>query len=272
LSNLKAEELVNILHSLGNYKHTILYYGPLTAPMAAASLKTLHHMPASFAPYPEAKVFAKINQDKNKVLFANYDMVQAEIDWIRNSDTYATSQTPTVELFNNYFGGGMSGIVFQTIRESKALAYSTYAFYSAPAKKDDRNIIQAYVGTQADKLNEAIKGMNELLTDLPQSEKVITSAKDNIRKSLETERITEDGILFSYLNAQRRGVDYDIRKTTFENVDKLKFDDIKAFHDKEFKDKPYTYCIVASEKRVSDDDLKKYGDLTKLSLKQIFGY
>jgi len=114
--------------------------------------------------------------------------------------------------------------------------------------------------------------MNELLTDLPQSEKVITAAKDNIRKSLETERITQDGILFSYLNAQRRGLDYDIRKTTFDNVDKLKFDDIKAFHDKEFKDKPYTYCIVASEKRVSDDDLKKYGELTKLSLKQIFGY
>jgi predicted Zn-dependent peptidase len=272
LNNLKADDLVAILHSLADYKHVVLYYGPLTAPLAAAELKTLHHIPASFKPYPEAKVFAKLNQDKSKVLFANYDMVQAEIDWIRNSDTYENSQTPTVELFNNYFGGGMSGIVFQTIRESKALAYSTYAFYSPPAKKDDRNIIQAYVGTQADKLNEAIKGMNELLTDLPQSEKVIASAKDNIRKSLETERITQDGILFSYLNAQRRGLDYDIRKTTFDNVDKLKFDDIKAFHDKEFKDKPYTYCIVASEKRVSDDDLKKYGDLTKLSLKQIFGY
>ncbi len=272
LDAVKAEDLVNILHDLVNYEHKVLYYGPLTAQQAAVVLKPLHTLPASFRPYPAPVVFTKINQDKPKVLFANYDMVQAEIDWIRNSDTYTSNMTPSVELFNNYYGGGMNAVVFQTIRESKALAYSTYAFYSEPAKKDDRYVIQAYVGTQADKFNEAIKSMNELLTDLPESEKIVASAKDNIRKSLETERITQDGILFNYLAAQRRGVDYDIRKTTFEAIDKMGFDDIKKFHDKEFKDKSYTYCVVASEKRVSDDDLKKYGELTKLSLAQIFGY
>jgi predicted Zn-dependent peptidase len=52
-------------------------------------------------------------------------MVQAEIFWVRNADQYNAAETPTVNLFNNYFGGGMGSIVFQTIRESKALAYST---------------------------------------------------------------------------------------------------------------------------------------------------
>jgi len=206
------------------------------------------------------------------VLFANFDMVQAEIDWILNTNTYDNAQTPSVELFNNYFGGGMSSIVFQTIRESKALAYSTYAIYQTPAKKDDRYSVVAYVGTQADKFNEAIKGMNELLTDMPESEKILDAAKDNIRKSLETERITQDGILFNYLANQRRGIDYDIRKTTFESVDKMNLADVKKFHTAELKGKPYTYCIVASEKKVSEDDLKKYGELTKLSMKEIFGY
>jgi predicted Zn-dependent peptidase len=232
----------------------------------------LHNVPSAFKPYPTAKVFTKLVQSKPLVLFANYDMVQAEIDWILNSDVYTPEQTPTVELFNNYFGSGMSAIVFQTIRESKALAYSTYAFYSPPAKKDDKYIIQAYVGTQADKFNDAIKSMNELLTDMPESEKVLLAAKDNVRKSLETERITQDGILFDYLSAQRRGINYDARKNTFESIDKLGYADIKNFHTKELKDKPYTYCVVASEKRVSEDDLKKYGDLVKLDLKTIFGY
>lgn len=272
LDAIKADDLVAILHGLADYNHTILYYGPLTATQTAVTLKPLHNIPATFKPMPAAMVFNRAVQTKSQVLFANYDMVQAEIDWVRNSDTYSPAQTPTVELFNNYFGSGMSAIVFQTIRESKALAYSTYAFYTQPTKKDDRYIIQAYVGTQADKLNDAIKSMNELLTDLPESQKVLLSAKDNIHKSLETERITQDGILFDYLSAQRRGVNYDVRKNTFETVDKLGFNDIKAFHDSEFKDKSYTYCIVASDKRVSADDLKKYGDLTTLDLKQIFGY
>jgi predicted Zn-dependent peptidase len=272
LDAVKADDLIAILHGLADYNHTVLYYGPLTATQAVTELKPLHTIPASFKPYPAALTFAKVSPDKPKVLFANYDMVQAEIDWVLNSDVYSPTQAPTVELFNNYFGSGMSAIVFQTIRESKALAYSTYAFYSQPAKKDDRYVIQAYVGTQADKLNEAIKSMNELLTDMPQSEKVLLSAKDNIRKSLETERITQDGILFDYLNNKRRGVDYDSRKATFESIDKLGYQDIKTFHEKEFKGKPYTYCIVASDKRVTEDDLKKYGELTKLDLKAIFGY
>lgn len=272
LDALKAEDLVSILHELGTYKHVVLYYGPQTAQQIAVTLKPLHTTPTSFKTYPPAQIFTRLNQDQNKILFANFDMVQAEINWVRNSSVYDPATSPTVELFNNYFGGGMSGIVFQTIRESKALAYSTYAFYGMPAKKDDRNTIQAYVGTQADKLNEAIGGMNELLTDLPESEKVIAVAKDNIRKSLETDRITEEGILFSYMNAKRRGLDYDSRKNTFDAMSTLGYSDLKKFYEQEMKGKSYTYCIVASDKRVNDDDLKKYGELTKLSLKEVFGY
>lgn len=272
LDAIKAEDLVAILHSLNTYKPTVLYYGPQAATALATSLSALHKTPAQFAAYPAAKKFAVTNVDKTRVLFANFDMVQAEINWVRNEGKYDAAKMPTVELYNNYFGGGMSSIVFQTIRESKALAYSTYANYYTAAKKDDNNYFVAYVGTQADKFNDAVKGMNELLTDLPESEKVVTVARDNIRKSLETDRITQDGILFSYLNAKRRGLDADDRKNTYASLDKLKYTDIKAFHDAEIKDKPFTYCVVASEKRLTDEDLKKYGDLTKLDLTQIFGY
>ncbi len=114
--------------------------------------------------------------------------------------------------------------------------------------------------------------MNELLTTLPESEKVLAVAKDNIHKSLETQRITDEDILMSYLTAQRKGLDYDIRKNIYESANTLNFKDISNFFDTELKSKPYTYCVVASEKKVSDEDLKKYGELTKLNLQQIFGY
>jgi predicted Zn-dependent peptidase len=272
LDAVKADDLVALLHQLSTYKHVILYYGPQTAVQAATVLSKIHHAPASFTAYPEQHKFAKISNDKNLVLFANYDMVQAEIYWIRAGDEYNPKKTAEISVFNNYFGGDMNSIVFQSIRESKALAYSTYADYVAPTKKNDRDYFLAYVGTQADKLNESVKSMNELLNDMPESEKGLTYAKENIRKSLETERITQDDILFSYLSAKRKGLDYDERKNTFENVEKLNYEDIKKFHDSQLKNKPYTYCIVASEKKVNDDDLKKYGELVKPSMKQLFGY
>jgi predicted Zn-dependent peptidase len=272
LDNIKAEDLVNILHNLNSYKHTVLYYGPQTAAQAALAISKLHKTPAAFTAYPAKKQFVKLDLDQNKVLFANYDMVQAEIYWVRNEGAYSPEQTPKVDLFNNYFGGGMSTVVFQQIRESKALAYSTYAYYISPSKKNDQNYFLGYIGTQADKLNESIKSMNELLTVMPESEKGLTDAKDNMRKSIETERITQEDILFNYLAAQRLGLNYDARKTTFNALGQLDFNSIKDFHDKQLKGKAYTYCIVASDKRVSDSDLKKYGELIKPTMKQLFGY
>jgi predicted Zn-dependent peptidase len=272
IEKLKAEDLIAILHNLVNYKHTILYYGPQTAVQTGTALAKLHKTPASFTAYPEKKVFVRSKMDKNMVLFSNFDMVQAEIQWIRNEDAYNPAKAPLIELYNNYFGSGISSIVFQNIRESKALAYSTYAFYVAPPKKDDDNIFVAYIGTQSDKMNDAIKAMNELLNNMPESEKGVLAAKDNIRKSIETERITQDGILFNYLAAKRKGLDYDERKNTFTAVSKLGFADVQAFATTELKGKPFTYCVVASDKRVTDEDLKKYGELFKPDMKQIFGY
>jgi predicted Zn-dependent peptidase len=272
LDALTGEQLVAVLHDLANYQHRVLYYGPKTATDISKQLLTTHKAPASFKPLPVAKKFDQLTQDQNKVLFANFDMVQAEVFWIRNEETYNPASQPTISMFNEYFGGGMGSIVFQTIRESKALAYSTYASYTVPARKEYRNSAMAYVGTQADKFNEAVAGMNELLNDLPESQKAMENAKEGLRKSLATDRITEDGILFSYLGAERMGRDYDIRKNTYDATPKFTFADLKAFHDRELSKKPYTYCIVANQDKLKEADMKKLGEFKKLSLEEVFGY
>ncbi|MBL7880298.1 MAG: insulinase family protein, partial [Chryseobacterium gambrini] len=236
------------------------------------SLTQIHKVPASLKDMPKSKTFTQIPTDKNKVLFAHYDMVQAEIFWVRNSDPYNVSITPTVNLFNNYFGGGMGSVVFQTIRESKALAYSTYSYFSLPGKKEDKDMIMAYVGTQADKFNESTTAMNELLTTLPKSDQLFETAKSGLKKTIASERITQDGIIFTYLRAQKLGNNTDIRKNTYEQAPKLTFADINSFHDKEMKGKSYTYCLVASQDKVSEADMQKLGEVKKLNLTEIFGY
>jgi predicted Zn-dependent peptidase len=272
INNLKAEDLVNILHTLANYKHTIIYYGPQAVDAFASNITSLHKLPAAFTPYSEKATFTYASQQASQVLFANYDMVQSEIVWIRNDGLYDVNKEPVVDLFNNYFGGGMGSVVIQTLRESKALAYATFATYGIPAKKEDPFYVLAYIGSQADKMNEAIKGMNELLNDLPESDKGLELARVSLKKDIETERITKDGIIFYYLAAQQRGLDYDQRKVEYQALDKLTMQDVKQFHQSQLANKSYTYCVVASEKKISEDDLKKVGALKKLSLEEIFGY
>jgi predicted Zn-dependent peptidase len=272
LKNATSLELVNILHSLNTYPHKIIYYGPqLLLPLTAA-LKQLHSIPATFEMAPEKVKFTNSIQTKSQVLFADYTIVQSEIRWVRNTNTYSAAEEPVVDIFNNYFGGGMAALVFQTIRESKALAYSTFAFYAIPGKKEDPFYTLAYVGCQADKFNESIVAMNELLNDLPNVAENIKFARAGIKKDIETGRITQDAIIYDYLSAQRKGLDYDIRKKIYNSIDAIGYDELKKFHTNYIANKPYTYCVVASTKKVSDDDMKKYGEVKKLSLEEIFGY
>lgn len=272
LKNLKAEDLTNVLRNLVNYEHKITYYGPLEISKLTAQLAPVHQLPASWSKNQNAVKFSRQQQTQNQVLFADYDQVQAEIYWVKNLAAYDPKQEALVNLFNGYFGGGMGSIVFQTIRESKALAYSTYAFVTNPGKKDDNYAVVAYVGSQADKLHDAIAGMNELLNDLPKADQNFENAKKSLMKDIETDRITKDAIISSYLLAAKKGVDHDIRKDNYAQYANLKMDDISSYHQKSLSKQPYTYAIVASDKRVNLDDLKKYGEVKKVSLEELFGY
>jgi len=272
LDAIKAEDLVKLLHDFANIKHTILYFGPKSISELTAKLKPLKIGNGTYLEIQKAQSFSELPTTINKVLLANFNMKQAEVFWFRNSEPYKVAYTPTVSLFNNYFGGGMGSIVFQTIRESKALAYSTYAFFGQPAKKENHYSVGAYIGTQADKFNDAIGGMNELLNNLPESSQALETAKVSLTKSLASERITNSAILSSYLAAQRLGNTTDIRKNVYEQAPKLTYADLKSFHMKEMSHKPYVYCVVAQEENLKLEDLQKLGEVKKLTLQEIFGY
>lgn len=272
IQNLDPNELVNLLHGLLNYKHDIIYYGPMALKALQKQMNEKHKLPASFTSYPAKKTFTPLTQTSNKVLFADFDMVQAEINWIRNGEAYHVSKEPLVNVFNSYFGQGGSSLVFQTIRESKALAYSTNASYSIPFRKEDPFFFSAYIGCQADKLSEAIKGMNELLTSLPTDQKSFERAVAKRKRSIEMDRMDGPDCIFSYINAKHMDIDYDKRKVEYNSLDKLKMEDLVRFHKENLSGKAFTYCIVGPEGKIKIDELKKYGELTTLSLDEIFGY
>jgi predicted Zn-dependent peptidase len=272
LDAIKPEDLINILHTLTSYNHKVLYYGPSTPVEISTKLAGLHALPKTFIPTPTAEKYTFTTQSTPQVLFADYDMVQAEVQWFRNGDIYNPEKTPIINMFNEYFGGNMSGIVFQEIRESKALAYSTYASFGTPRKQGDPVSMSGYVGCQADKMKEAIAGMQELLTALPKSEKLFANSQASIRNSISTTRTTKTGVLFSFLNAQRKGISYDMNEKIFNASDKFKYADIDNFYNENIAKKPYVLTVVGSDSKVNWEVLNAYGPAKKLSLKEIFGY
>lgn len=272
INAVTAQELVDRMRNLNSYEQTVIYYGPESLKKLTVKLAALHKVPANFAVAAPLKKFTQQKQTQNQVLFTDYDMVQAETRWIRNTDAYNPANTTMVSVFNNYFGGGMGSIIFQTIRESKALAYSTFGYYVQPQKKEDSYYMMSYVGSQADKFNDAVGAMNQLLTRMPELPANLVLAKTQVKKDIQTERIMQDDIIFRYLAAKQLGLKDDIRKQTYASVDKITMADVKAFHAANLAGKPYTYALVASEKKVNMDDLKKIGEVKKISLEELFGY
>lgn len=272
IESVTAKELVDRVKSLNNVEQTVIYYGPSTLVELTAKLKPLHKVPATFAKVAPKKEFKQVEQTKNQVLFTDYEMVQAETRWIRNTNTYNPAESTVISVFNNYFGGGMGSLVFQTIRESKALAYSTYGFYVFPRKKADKYYMMAYVGAQADKFVEAVAAMNELLTTMPELPANLDLAKIQLKKEIQTERITQDDIIYDYIKAKDLGLNEDIRKTIYQNLDNISMKDIRTFHDTYLSKKPYTYVVLASEEKLSKEELQKIGEFRKLSLEELFGY
>ena len=272
IESVTAKELVDRVKNLNNVEQTVIYYGPSTLAELTAKLKPLHKVPATFAKVAPKKEFKQVEQTKNQVLFTDYEMVQAETRWIRNTNTYNPAENTVISVFNNYFGGGMGSLVFQTIRESKALAYSTYGFYVFPRKKADKYYMMAYVGAQADKFVEAVAAMNELLTTMPELPANLDLAKIQLKKEIQTERITQDDIIYDYIKAKDLGLNEDIRKTIYQNLDNISMKDIRTFHDTYLSKKPYTYVVLASEEKLSKEELQKIGEFRKLSLEELFGY
>jgi predicted Zn-dependent peptidase len=271
LQALRPTDLLSVTKKLTSYEHDILYYGSNSETELIEILNRNMNVPAKLSPVPVPAVFKPLEPNTN-VYVVDYDMKQAEIIMLSKGEIYDKNNVPKIKLFNEYFGGSMSSIVFQEMRESKALAYSVFSNYMTADKKSDPNYSFSYIGTQADKLPEAMKGMMELIDNMPDSKGNFLAAQESIIQSIRTERITKAGILFNYENAKRLGLDYDIRKDVFASVPKMTFADVKGFEEQHLKGKPYTILVLGKKDGLDIKTLEKYGKVSFVSLDEIFGY
>ena len=272
LRDVKAEELVDIIRNFSRTEHRVLYYGPEKSERLITMLNQHHVLPAEMKSVPLEKEFKMKDMTAPAVLWADYDMVQEEIIFLSKGDAFDKERSPMSRMFNEYFGGNMSSPVFQELREAQGLAYSAYAFYGTPSKPNDNDHFYAYVGTQADKQSEAMDAMQKLLNDFPKSENGLEVARNSILNQIESQRINKAGILFNYLQAKKLGVDYDLRKDTYEKVQNFTLDDITKFQENYIKGKNFNVVLIGSKDKIDFKSLKRYGTVRQLTLDEIFGY
>ncbi len=272
LTKLQTTQISNFIRSLMSYQHQILYYGPKLVGDVKEVLNTVHGVPVAGLKAVPAETNFALQAFNNTVYVVDFDMKQAEIVILTEGEKYTPENIPLINMYNEYFGGGMSSVVFQDLRESKALAYSCYSTYRAPQNPKLPYYNFSYIGSQADKLPEAMAGMMNLLNNVPKSEIAFGTAKESILQSIKTQRINKADILFDYLHAEKFGLKTDVRKDIYSKVTSMTYDDVKKFQDERIKNKPASILVLGKKDMLDIKTLEKYGTVKYLTLKDVFGY
>jgi len=270
LKAINPEDLVALVKELKNYKQRVFYYGN-DVDAALLAMNESHKLQEELKEYPDPVKYEEKVTGGN-VYFTDYDMVQSELIFVGKGDTFDAKKLAVSRVFNAYFGSGLSSIVFQEIRESKSLAYSAFAAYSNARKKEDSNYIYAYVGTQANKLPEAVDAMLELMTDMPKAEKQFQSAKESVLKRIAAERITKSEIFWNYESLKNRGIENDNREEIYKEVENMTLDDLANFFNDNINGTDYTTLVIGNKNDLKVDALKKLGKITELDVDYLFNY
>ncbi|MCX6243936.1 MAG: hypothetical protein NTU98_04460 [Bacteroidetes bacterium] len=269
LRMLTAEQLVAKIHDLRNIEHTVLYYGNETPESLTGLLDRYHCVPSPLRPVPDKTFFREKETVANTVIFAPYDARQAKLQTIIKGGKYDTALAPGTALFNTYFGGN---IVFQELREKRALAYTATSRYQEPADLGRSYLNMGYIATQSDKVIEAFDAFDELFNAVPESEITFMISKDALLNRISTERLRRMNVLWNFLNAEKLGLNRDIRKEIHDRVTGMTLNDITAFGQSILTGKAKTYLVLGKESEIDFTALAKFGTIIRISLTDLFGY
>lgn len=272
LEKVTSEDVFAALRDVLDLGHEILYYGP----MSETGLKdaiSCHYIAEGAVALPERHATA-LQTTESKVTMAQYDANQIYyFQYSNRGEAFNADVTPSLNLFNEYFGGGMNSIVFQEMREARGLAYSASGrIYSPSYVADDAYDFEAFIATQNDKMRTAIEAFDEIINETPASEAAFSVAKDALVSTLRTQRVIGMSVLNSYVNCRRLGLSEMQTRRIFEEVQNMTLDDVMKFQQEWIKGRNYHFAILGDIKDLDTDYLKTLGPVEVLDIERVFGY
>lgn len=273
LRAMDPQKLIDLLGNLGNYAHTVLYYGPDSEKQLCNLILQQHKVGKVWAKAPIAKPYKEQQTPKNEVIIAPYTAKNIYMRQYHNEGKqWNLTKAPIEKLFNQYFGSGMNTVVFQELRETRGLAYNAFAHYQQPKYKTQSESFFTHIISQNDKMADCVKVFNEILNDMPQNEAAFDLAKQSLVKSIQSKRTTKFNIISRYLELQQLGLNHDYMQDIYTKLPTLTLKDVVNFQQANIAHKTYRYIILGDEKSIDMKALEKLGPVKHLTTEEIFGY
>ena len=129
-----------------------------------------------------------------------------------------------------------------------------------------------YIGTQANKLPQAVDAMLELMNDMPEAEQQFKEAKKAALKQIASQRITKSSIFWNYQSLLKRGIDYDIRQDMYSDIENMTYEDMQNFFDNNVKGQNYSISIIGNKNDLDMKSLEKLGIIQEMDVDYLFNY
>ncbi len=286
LNGITGDKLLGSLRNLVGLAHRIIYYGPQEEQEVVAELDENHMKGVGLKAPDDFKKWIPLATDETVIYVAPYEAKQLYMTMFSaDPKPYDPALHPSVEMYNEYFGGSMNSIVFQEMREARSLAYSAWAVLVEPGRIDLPYTYQSQIATQNDKLMDAVGAFNSIINDMPQSEPAFKLAKEGVESRLRTKRVIEDDIAWTYIrdedlglapsldgNGKNRSAGLNLDRQLFEALPSMTLDGLVEFQQGNIKGKNYRYGILGKTEDLDLDAISQLGRVVILTPEQIFGY
>lgn len=217
--------------------------------------------------------FQEANSVNETTFYVIHDKkaIQSYVYYVVNGEILNKENDFKKEAFNAYYTNGLSGLLFQEVREFRSLAYAVGGNYVNPAyEPNKKGRLVLFTGSQADKTADAVKVVMGLLNDMPRYEERLPSLKNGLLLEASSGKPNFRQLSTTVESFLETGYESDPNELNYLNYPNLTFEDIQSFYETNVKEKPAVVTIYGDTSEFDLEQLRKFGKIIELRIDDIW--
>ena len=274
IKKLKGKDMLAIYDKVRSVQCDLHYCGTLPVEKVIGTIR--QHLPlerttiASNSPY-----YRELKQyDRPTVFFIDMpDMAQSIVyGYVKGDPVDDKASRHASRLFSVYFGGDMSSLMFQEIREFRSFAYRTSGRYQLPnhAHKGTAGSFTAMLSTQSDKTLDALGVLDSLIREMPLKPERVEAVKQTLVNRINNDYPPFRNLSEKVASARMEGFDRDPAEEFLRDIATMDMQDISRFYREQISGRPVVYVIAGNRKHIDMKKLAEYGTIIKVKNKDIY--
>lgn len=187
---------------------------------------------------------------------------------ITSGDKYRNAS----KLLTGYFGGDMSSLMFQEIREFRSLAYRVSAIYELSSRKhwNEPGNFVTMLSTQSDKTVDALEVLTGLINNMPVKADKLEAARQSIVNNVNNSYPSFRKLSQKVASQRKEGYTEDANKNLLGDISRMNMEDVVSFYESNIKDRPVVFAIVGNSAKIDMKKLASFGEIVKVKETDIY--